>query len=267
LDLISTNPLPQSHSDNLFYARDDIGERYERTRALAPDVERDWSQRIARHVRFRPDVSVDLGCGTGRFTRLLANTFGGRVIGIDPSWPMLRAAGRSLAGISGISLVHGRAEDLPLAPGSADLVLMSMSYHHVPDKPAALASIRGVLRTGGVLCIRTCSREALNSYLYQRFFPEALAFDERRFPTRDGLRDEVCRAGFRLSGAETVSQRVADSLRQYRENVATRTHSDLQAIADLEFRAGMERFDAWCAGQDGARPVFEEVDLFAFSAA
>jgi ubiquinone/menaquinone biosynthesis C-methylase UbiE len=258
--------LTQAQDPNPFYARGEIAERYDCARALPPDVERDWAARIARQVPLRPGISIDLGCGTGRFTKLLATAFGARVIGVDPSPPMLRAAVHALAGVAGVSLVQGRAESIPLAPGSADLVLMSMSYHHVPDKAAALASIRRVLRLGGVLCIRTCSREALKSYLYQRFFPAALAFDEQRYPTRDGLRDEVCGAGFRSRVAETVSQRVADSLRQYRENVATRTHSDLQAISDEEFSRGMEGFDAWCAAQDGARPVFEEVDLFTFSA-
>jgi SAM-dependent methyltransferase len=142
---------------------------------------------------------------------------------------------------------------------------MSMSYHHVPDKPAALASVRRTLRPGGFLCIRTCSRDALDSYLYARFFPAARAFDERRLPTRDGLRDDASRAGFQLHAFETVSQRVADDLRQYREKVALRAHSDLQAISDAEFAAGLSRLDAWCAANGGAGEIREDVDLFTFS--
>ena len=249
-----------------FYDRDDIAERYNRSRVLPADVEQSWGSLIARHVGFRPTVCVDLGCGTGRFTRILASSFGCRVVGVDPSRPMLRAAADALGTTPGVSLLHGRAEALPLAPASADLILMSMSYHHVADKPAALASARRTLRRGGVLMIRTCSREALESYLYQRFFPEARRFDELRFPTRDGLTEEVTRAGFRLKASETVHQRVSDDLRDYRERTALRSHSDLQAITDGQFAAGMARFDAWCASQPQDRPVFEDVDAFSFTA-
>jgi ubiquinone/menaquinone biosynthesis C-methylase UbiE len=197
---------------------------------------------------------------------VLASSFGNRVVGIDPSWPMLRVASRALRGTSGVVLAQGRAEAVPLAPRCAELVLMSMSYHHVRDKPAALASIRRTLRTGGAFCVRTCSAEALESYLYQRFFPEALAFDRRRFPTRGGLVKEVAAARFGLTQFETLRQRVADDLRSYRDNAAMRAHSDLQAISDAEFAAGMKRFDEWVAGQTRDRPVFEEVDVFTFTA-
>lgn len=257
-------PAP-SDADNPFYAREDVAARYNLARNLPEDVEREWSGVIARHAGFAPGVCVDLGCGTGRFTGILAATFGGRVIGIDPSRPMLRAAAVALRGTPGVTLLHGRAESIPLAPDSVDFVLMSMSYHHVPDKPAALASVRRTLRSGGVLCIRTCSLEALDSYLYQRFFPEARAFDERRFPSRDGLVRQVGGAGFSLRHFETVRQRVAENLASYREKTAHRGHSDLQVLSDDQFEQGMKRFDGWLATQ-ADRPVFEEVDIFTFSA-
>jgi len=256
------NPAP----DNRFYARDDIAERYERSRALPADVELDWSNLLARHVGFKSELSVDLGCGTGRFTRVLASTFGTRVIGIDPSRPMLRRAATALRWTPGVALLQGRAEAVPLAPRCAELVLMSMSYHHVADKPAALASIRRTLRPGGAFCVRTCSAEALESYLYQRFFPDALAFDRGRFPTRGGLVGEVGSARFGLKFFETVRQRVADDLQTYRDRAAMRAHSDLQAISDAAFAAGMERFDDWLATQTKDRPVYEEVDVFTFTA-
>ena len=253
-------------NENRFYARDDIAERYDRSRALPPDVQRQWSELLAKHAGLWPRLSVDLGCGTGRFTRILASTFGGRVVGVDPSRPMLRAAAESLRSIPGVTFVHGRSEEVPLAPGCVDLVLMSMSYHHVANKPAAMASVRRTLRAGGVLFVRTCSREALDSYLYQRFFPEARRFDELRFPTRDGLVGEVTPAGFELRSFVTVRQRITDSLWAYRENTATRAHSDLQAITEEQFDAGMKRLDEWLAAQPTDGPVFEEVDLFTFTA-
>src|SRR5678816_1963447 len=106
---------PAKDFENSFYARDDIAERYDRSRALPADVELQWSDLLARHVRLVPEVSVDLGCGTGRFTKILAATFPGRVVGIDPSAPMLRAAAASLRWTPRVALVRGRAEAIPLA--------------------------------------------------------------------------------------------------------------------------------------------------------
>ena len=250
---------------NPFYARDDIAERYNRSRALPGDVEREWSDLLAIHVGITSGLSVDVGCGTGRFTRILVSTFRRRVIGIDPSLPMLRSAATSVGLMPGVLLVRGRAEALPLAPRCADLVLMSMSYHHVVDKPAALASVRNTLRAGGAFCVRTCSVEALDSYLYQRFFPAARRLDERRFPTRDGLVAEVSAARFALRKFETVRQRVADDLATYYDRVKLRAHSDLQAVPDGEFSEGVREFGAWVADQP-ERPVYEDVDLFTFTA-
>ena len=248
-----------------FYSAPDIASRFNRSRALPPDVEAEWSALLGRHLPRAPAVTVDLGCGTGRFTCVLARRFGGTVVGIDPSAPMLAAA-REATTLPRVHFVLGRAEAVPLADASTDLVFMSMSYHHVADKFAALRSIRAVLRRGGALSIRTCSREALDTYVYQRFFPEARAFDEERMPSRDELSAEVTRAGFKAAAFDVVHQRVADTLVEYRDKTALRAHSDLQAITDEQFAAGFTRFTHWCAMQPPDRPVFEDVELFTFTA-
>ena len=111
---------------NPFYARDDIADRYNRSRVLPADVERSWGELIARHVGFRPTVCVDVGCGTGRFTRILSSTFHCRVVGVDPSRPMLRAAVDALGTTRGVSFLRGRAEALPLAPARSSLLTEAM---------------------------------------------------------------------------------------------------------------------------------------------
>jgi ubiquinone/menaquinone biosynthesis C-methylase UbiE len=247
-----------------FYDAPGIAARYDQSRGLPPDVVALWSDLIRKHVPLRPRVTADLGCGTGRFTRILADCFAGTVVGIDPSEEMLRAAAATLAGLPGVRLVRGRAEELPLAPASAELVFMSMSFHHVADQPRALSEIRSVLRPGGALCVRTCSLEALDSYLYQRFFPEARAYDESRFPSRSGLVDLATRAGFARHRFDVVRQRAADNLRQYRDRFATRAHSDLQAISDDQFHEGLKRFDAYRDVNPSHGPVYEDVDFFTF---
>jgi ubiquinone/menaquinone biosynthesis C-methylase UbiE len=209
---------------------------------------------------------VDLGCGTGRFTGVLARDFAEVVVGIDPSAPMLAAAAAQSAGAKGVHFARAAAERLPLGDSSADLVFLSMVYHHFGDEHRALASVRRVLRPGGGrFCVRTCTVENLDTYVYQRLIPEARAVDEARLPTRAGLTAAAVRAGMRPTALDTVHQAVARTLDEYVHNASLRAHSDLQAISDEQFARGMADLRAWARTQDQTRPVVEDVDLFTFT--
>lgn len=91
---------------------------------------------------------VDVGCGTGEVARALAE-HGARVSGIDRAEMLIRAqAGEPL---TGVTLLEGGAEELPVADGTADLVLFLASLHHVPvpRMPRALNEAYRVLRPAG----------------------------------------------------------------------------------------------------------------------
>lgn len=87
---------------------------------------------------------VDLGAGTGKFTRLLLDT-GARLIAIEPV-PGMRDRLRSAA--LGVSILGGVAESIPLADGSADAITAAQSFHWFDPKLAS-AEIHRVLRSGG----------------------------------------------------------------------------------------------------------------------
>ena len=74
------------------YDKSDIATIYDEARALTPDRLQQWRRVLSMHVDQRAiSTVVDLGCGTGRFTDLLATHFeGAEVIGIDPSPILIR---------------------------------------------------------------------------------------------------------------------------------------------------------------------------------
>ena len=91
------------------------------------------------------DISLvlDLGCGTGRFSEMLAAELRAPVIGLDPSKKMIDQARRKSAA-SPVVFGRASAHELPLPEGCVDLVFMSQIYHHLRDPPAAVRECPGV---------------------------------------------------------------------------------------------------------------------------
>ncbi len=112
-----------------------------------PDFPREALGWLAHDLRLGPGtVAVDLGAGTGKFTRLLSHT-GAEVIAIEPVAAMLAELA---AAQSGVRALRASAQELPLADGSVDAVLCAQAFHWFAT-PAALAEIHRVLKPGGVL--------------------------------------------------------------------------------------------------------------------
>jgi len=97
-------------------------------------------------------VWVDLGCGRGPVALALAERCRAHMILVDPDDEALATARESAAerGFSDrIRTMQGRAEALPLADQSVDLVVSRGSIYFWDDQPRGLAEVYRVLREGG----------------------------------------------------------------------------------------------------------------------
>jgi ubiquinone/menaquinone biosynthesis C-methylase UbiE len=90
---------------------------------------------------------IDVGCGTGRFSELLAAHSGVQVIGIDPSKKMLDQARRKST-IGAVVYCQGSTEALPLQDAGTDLVFMSIIYHHFTDPLAVVREMQSRVARG-----------------------------------------------------------------------------------------------------------------------
>jgi ubiquinone/menaquinone biosynthesis C-methylase UbiE len=244
------------------YQESDLHRRYDLGRTLAPDATRALMELLQRYAPQPLRLVVDLGCGTGRFTVALAHTFAAPVIGIEPAANM-RAAAEAKPYPATVRFVPGWADHIPLENCAADLVFMSQVLHHVADRPRALREIHRVLRPGGRLCVRQTSGENLDSYFYQRFFPEARAIDEGRLPSRAGLLKLAGSCRYRKVAVETLRHDIAAISSDYVTKIGLRTYSDLECIPDNAFREGLEALRDYCAAHPD-HPKFAENDLFIF---
>jgi SAM-dependent methyltransferase len=93
--------------------------------------------------------ALDVGCGEGRFCRLLAAE-GIRTTGIDPTAALLARA-RALH--PDRDYREGRAEAMAVPDGSFDLVVSYLSLIDIPDIRAAIPEMVRALRPGGTLLV------------------------------------------------------------------------------------------------------------------
>jgi trans-aconitate 2-methyltransferase len=104
---------------------------------------------------------VDLGCGAGNITRLLAERWpAAQVTGVDSDPAMLAkaAAGASTIAWQGAEIATWRA---PLPP---DLIFSNAALHWLDDHPRLLPELIGQLSAGGVLAVQMPANFAAPSH-------------------------------------------------------------------------------------------------------
>ncbi|ULE34354.1 methyltransferase domain-containing protein [Mycobacterium sp. IDR2000157661] len=97
------------------------------------------------------EFAVDVACGTGVVTRLVAERVGptGKVVGVDLVQEMLDVAAATPSSGAPIDWRQGDAQSLPLPDESYDLALCQLGLMFFPDRSAALREILRVLSPGG----------------------------------------------------------------------------------------------------------------------
>jgi len=187
------------HYDDSYFA--DLAERYRVRSRFA-------RRRIANVLKLLPaDLAglqvLDLGCGMGTFA-IEAARLGARATGIDPAPAAVSAALQVAHGErSQASFVQADAAALPVASGSADVVLAADVTEHLDD--ATLALVLGeafrALRTGGRMVLYTPERRHLFERLRER---GVLSADESHIGLRSAreLTAATSRAGFLVQSVE-----------------------------------------------------------------
>ncbi len=100
---------------------------------------------------------LDVGCGCGTTTRVLAEAVGpdGHVTGIDPSAPMIAVArdAAAEAGLTNVDFIEGDAGTHPYEPHAYDLIFSRLGTMFFDEPEAAFTDLRRALRRGGRLAM------------------------------------------------------------------------------------------------------------------
>ncbi len=119
---------------------------------VAHRVHADAIMRLLREFdadRRRDGAVMDLGCGTGMLTTMLADRFRA-VVGVDLSLLSLRVLARRCRSCR---LVQADANALPLMGGSFQAVVCLGVWRHLPDIPRALDEVSRVLTRDGTFVV------------------------------------------------------------------------------------------------------------------
>jgi SAM-dependent methyltransferase len=151
---------------------------------------------------------------------------------------------------------------LRLPDGCADLVFMSMVYHHLTDPSAGARECHRVLRKGGYVCIRNGTRES--DFPHRHFFSALRALIDSDLPSRREIEAVFAVGGFATVEHHVVTQITAPDWPRFIEKSALRADSFLARLSDDDFRKGMAALRNPGDSIDQSVAVSEEIDWFVF---
>ena len=106
---------------------------------------------LMRHLPPRPESVLEVGCGAGAFTRLMASR-ARSVTALDLSPQMIRLAKSHPARYDNIEYLLGDVMRLPLPAEGFDCIVSLATLHHLP-LTQALLKMKDALKPDGVLII------------------------------------------------------------------------------------------------------------------
>jgi SAM-dependent methyltransferase len=116
-------------------------------------------------------LAVDVGCGTGQLTTVLASHFGD-VLGVDSSEDQLAHAALH----ERVRYAWASSSSLPVGSGTVDLVTVAQAAHWF-DLPAFYAEVRRIAAPGALVALVTYGVPRLPAELdarFQRFYAEEI---------------------------------------------------------------------------------------------
>jgi SAM-dependent methyltransferase len=201
-------------------------------------------RRICQLLPDRPVTGLDVGCGTGRYTRLLCALLpgGSLLVASDISAAMLAQLKASSHGHAlGVVPLLAAAEQLPLRTASLDVVTAFNCVHHF-DLGRFLAAVARVLAPGGQLFIYTRTPQQNARTIWGRYFP-GFTEHEQRLHSEAVFRDAVSRTGgLKVVAAQTFQHPRSSTAERLQAQAEGRHYSTFSLYPPQELRASIATF-------------------------
>jgi len=201
-------------------------------------------RRIGQLLPDRPVTGLDIGCGTGRYSRLLRSLLpeGSRLAVSDVSAAMLAQLTAGHHGHApGVVPVLAAAEELPLRTASLDLVTAFNCVHHF-DLGRFLTAVARVLQPGGQLFIYTRTPQQNARTIWGRHFP-GFTEHEQRLHSQAALREAVqATSGLDVVATQTFRLPRSSTADRLKAQAEGRHYSTFSLYTPEELRASIATF-------------------------
>jgi len=187
---------------------------------------------IEEFVQLNGKTLLEVGCGDGRLTALIANKVES-ITGIDPDENSIETARKN---INGVNFLVGSGEKLDFANESFDIVLFSYSLHH-QDCVKALAEAKRVVRQDGHILILEPTSDGEFTLLVS-------IFEKDEIPRLQQTFDDVSSGAFNILRKETygVDYPYADQSALYNDFMNKfMTTKDDRAVEKMEAILGNKK--------------------------
>jgi len=202
---------------------------------------------IAATLRSMPSVlAADVGCGTGRYDRLLFEYLGDGLSlhCIDNSEYMLKELDRHLRGgyAGRFTTSVGHADSLPLADRSVDAVFTFNAVHHFPLS-AFLEEACRVMKPGASLIIYTRFRSQNARNIWGQYFPRFSEKEDRLYEAEEMAGAVANVSGLALESIVPFRYRRRAGLDRLVEQARGRHYSTFSLYGAEEFEEALWRFE------------------------
>jgi SAM-dependent methyltransferase len=231
-----------------------VGEHFERVAAVYESLRTTDAapvRRIGQLLPDRPVTGLDVGCGTGRYSRLLRGLLpdGLMLVGSDVSAAMLAQLHAGNHGGAVVVPLVSAAEELPLRTASLDLVTAFNCVHHF-DLARFLTAVARVLQPGGQLFIYTRTPQQNARTIWGRYFPGFIEH-EQRLHSEAAFREAVRRTGgLTLVATQTFRHPRSSTAERLRAQAEGHHYSTFSLYAPGELRASIATFLARLPGPE-----------------
>ncbi len=125
----------------------------------------------------------------------------------------------------------------------------------------AFKEVHRVLKTNGILIIKTCSHEDLKYRFTAKFFPKTFEIDKTRYPDITELRNEL--SIFSKIEIENASIIVEKSKEKYLNQYKKRGTSNFSFLTEEEINEGIKKFEETYKGQDMIQKITKNTFVIA----